>query len=255
MFGRIQKFLLEAKGTEGGSTTGESEGNKVDPEISLSRLVDRNKGDHEAVSRKLYDQTYRLRRKGEEKDRIIADLRRQVPAEGSRVLTREQAAELDAIAPEGTSLKDVAAKLKELPALQEKVQKFEASEQIAKVVKAARIDPDKVDVIHTFAPNAKFEVKVEKDAEDNEVEVVYVKDGASEAKKFDEFFVKILPAIRAEGSETTPPTTPVTLEPSMPQGTPRRTAAPKAPKAPELPANAMRDAELQLQSESNRYSY
>ena len=62
MFFRIQRMLLNAQSSDGGSSTTTEAGNgKVEPEVSLSRLAEKHDGNYRKVSEKLFDQTYTLR--------------------------------------------------------------------------------------------------------------------------------------------------------------------------------------------------
>jgi hypothetical protein len=166
----------------------------ANPAEGFQKLLDQNKQDALAVASKLYDENFNLRQKNR-------DLTGKIPAEGSKILSTEEAAKFQAFLDLGVEPTEIKTSLAKIPELEKTTKELGEMETYREV---AAIGGYKVPVLKKLMsehPDAKLEVKTEKDKDQKETKVVYLRTG-DKVLPFTEFaeqnFADFLPALKVE---------------------------------------------------------
>ena len=166
-------LFIEPEGGQGGG------GQQPPPDASadLRRRLAENEGSNAVVAQQLANENYQLRvKEGQQAQSIvqlkgeITDLKKQLPAEGAVVLSKEDAATYAAITALG-KLEEIKAQLEELPALKSKVAAQEKKELLHRAADSAGFDRDVFAGIDGI-PSLEYEAKTV-----DGKEIYHVKDG------------------------------------------------------------------------------
>lgn len=161
-------------------------GGGLDPASGFQRLLEQNKQDALAVASKLYDDNYDLREKNRQ-------LKAKLPADGSVVLSGDDAKAWEAFKALDMKADDLKAAVEKVGTL-EKENKELASMENLREISELGLEGSKLklsvlkDQLSSKFPDAVFSFKTEKDADGKEAKVAYIKKSEKDSEtKFEDF--------------------------------------------------------------------
>jgi hypothetical protein len=182
-------------------------GGGQDPATAFQRLLEQNKQDALAVASKLFDENFEYRRKNRE-------LKAKIPAEGSVVLSGDDAKAWDTFKSLNMKAEDVKAAIEKVGQLEKENKELAGMENLRELADIG-LDGSKLklnvlkDQLSLKFPDAVISFKTEKGGDGKEAKVAYIKKSADAAEtKFEDFakaeLTDYLPSLKVS-SEATPP--------------------------------------------------